>query len=120
MPDLGLASQILQLLLAAIKCNPPPAKPESGSNLITSYGARYGPVCQELREGSGPSKELGRFFDSENCPGIRMRLTGTSGVYEWTFSILPDSRNGQTKDIFMRLEMTSPPLELMVNTVALT
>ena len=46
-----------------------------------------------------------------------MRLTGTSGVYEWTFSILPDSRNGQTKDIFMRLEMTSPPLEFMVSGV---
>ena len=57
-------------------------------------------------------------MDHENCPGIRTRLTGTSGVNEWTISVLADSsKSDETKEVFMRLEMTSPPLEFMVNGV---
>ena len=98
-----------------MRCNAPPSKPDSGSNLITSYGARYGPVCEELQEGnSGNLKELGRELDeSGDCPEVRTRITGTEGVTEWTISVVGQTRDG-LNEIFLRVEMTSPPLQFMV------
>ena len=99
-----------------IRCNAPPSKPDSGSNLITSYGARFGPVCEELQEGSGNLKELGRELDeSGNCPKVRTRITGTEGVTEWTISVVGQTKNSNhgVNEIFLRVEMTSPPLQFM-------
>ena len=84
----------------AKSCTAPPSPPDSGSTLMTSSGARYGPDCREVQAVR---------LDPDNCPGVTTLITSTERVTEWTFS----SGIG-VNEIFLRLEMTSPPLEFMV------
>ena len=98
---------------AAIRCVDTPAKPDSGSKLITSYGARYGPVCKELQTVPGPHGELGAVLgNSGNCQSVRTRITGIDGVTEWTISVISDKN--PVDEVFLRIDMTSPPLQFMV------
>ena len=79
---------------------------------MTSYGARFGTICEELEEGQGNLGELGRVLSLDSCPNVRTRITGTEGVTEWTISVI--ARKHAVNEVFLRMEMTSPPLQFMV------